>query len=54
MHPEVPISSRGRDEISKTYDASEWQTLLLDSKFTICPGGHNAETFRLWEALEAG
>lgn len=33
---------------------SEYQELLLTSKFTICPGGHNPETFRMFEALEAG
>ncbi|CAB1096925.1 unnamed protein product [Ectocarpus sp. CCAP 1310/34] len=31
-----------------------WQELVLDSKFTLCPAGRNPETFRLWEALEAG
>lgn len=35
-------------------DAEQWQDLLLDSKFTLSPGGHNAETYRMWEALEAG
>lgn len=49
LHPEVPLSYRPGDRNWK-----EWQTLLLDSTFTVCPGGHNAETFRLWEALEAG
>ncbi|CAM9787070.1 unnamed protein product [Ectocarpus sp. 12 AP-2014] len=32
----------------------EWQDLVLDSKFTICPAGRNPGTFRLWEALEGG
>lgn len=32
----------------------DWQILLLRSKFTITPGGHNPETFRMFEALEAG
>lgn len=31
-----------------------YQKLLLNSTFTLCPGGHNAETFRMYEALEAG
>lgn len=35
-------------------DAEQWQRLLLDSKFTISPAGRNPETFRTWEALEAG
>lgn len=49
MKPEMPISAQ-----SPRLDAQEWQALLLNSTFTICPGGHNAETFRMWEALEAG
>lgn len=48
-HPEIPNKS---DETETSF--VEWQYLLLNSTFTICPGGHNAETFRLWEALEAG
>lgn len=48
-NPQLPIWSEAAG-----LDAAGWQTLLLDSKFTLCPGGHNAETFRLWEALEAG
>lgn len=35
-------------------NANSYQQLLLDSKFTLCPGGHNPETFRMFEALEAG
>lgn len=35
-------------------DARQWQDLLISSKFTIAPGGHNPETFRMFEALEAG
>ena len=27
---------------------------LLDSAFTLCPGGTHQETFRIYEALEAG
>ncbi|CAM9276596.1 unnamed protein product, partial [Choristocarpus tenellus] len=33
---------------------TKWARVVLDSAFTICPGGHNPETFRLFEALEAG
>lgn len=32
----------------------KYQLALLRSKFTLSPGGHNAECFRTWEALEAG
>lgn len=35
-------------------NASQWSDLLLRSRFTISPGGHNPETFRTFEALEAG
>lgn len=39
---------------SEEMDAGQWQDLLLGSRFTLSPGGHNAETYRMWEALEAG
>lgn len=39
---------------SARVDARQWQHLVLDSKFTISPAGRNPETFRTWEALEAG
>ncbi|CAN0261209.1 unnamed protein product [Ectocarpus sp. 12 AP-2014] len=35
-------------------NASQWRDLLLRSRFTVSPGGHNPETFRTFEALEAG
>jgi hypothetical protein len=31
-----------------------YQQVLLDSVFTLSPSGHNPETFRLYEAAEAG
>ena len=37
-----------------TMQSYQWQRLLLRSKFTICPGGHNPETYRMFEALESG
>lgn len=49
-HPDVPCATQGK----KPLNAEQWQDLLLSSKFTLSPGGHNAETFRTWEALEAG
>ncbi|CAM9373761.1 unnamed protein product [Scytosiphon promiscuus] len=48
-NPHVPCSTS-----EEMMDSKQWQDLLLDSKFTLSPGGHNAETFRTWEALEAG
>jgi len=35
-------------------DPDQYQTALLNSRFTLSPAGHNAECFRTWEALEAG
>lgn len=31
-----------------------YQKVLLDSYYTLCPGGHSFETFRFWEAVDAG
>ncbi|CAM9626304.1 unnamed protein product [Scytosiphon promiscuus] len=49
MHSEIRCLPQG-----KPVSAEEWQDILLDSKFTLAPAGHNAETFRTWEALESG
>lgn len=38
----------------ETLSAEGWQELLLESRFTLSPAGRNPETFRTWEALEAG
>lgn len=32
----------------------EYRTIVLESAFTLCPSGHNPESFRIFEALEAG
>ena len=32
----------------------KYREILLDSKFTLCPAGHNPEAFRVFEAAEAG
>jgi hypothetical protein len=32
----------------------QYREILLTSKFTLCPAGHNPEAFRLYEACEAG
>ena len=34
--------------------AEEYRRVLLQSVFTLCPSGHNPETFRIFEAAEAG
>ena len=34
--------------------AEAYRQALLESVFTICPPGHSPETFRLYEAIEAG
>lgn len=48
-HHDLPLYANGT-----MMNASEYQAMLLVSKFTLCPGGHNPETFRMFEALEAG
>lgn len=35
-------------------NAGHYRTMLLESTLTVCPGGHNPETFRMFETLEAG
>eukprot|EP00511_Aplanochytrium_stocchinoi_P006447 CAMPEP_0204825508 /NCGR_PEP_ID=MMETSP1346-20131115/3383_1 /ASSEMBLY_ACC=CAM_ASM_000771 /TAXON_ID=215587 /ORGANISM="Aplanochytrium stocchinoi, Strain GSBS06" /LENGTH=500 /DNA_ID=CAMNT_0051953159 /DNA_START=218 /DNA_END=1716 /DNA_ORIENTATION=- len=32
----------------------EYRKILLKSKFTLCPQGHNPEAYRIYEACEAG
>ncbi|GBG26387.1 UDP-D-xylose:ribitol-5-phosphate beta1,4-xylosyltransferase [Hondaea fermentalgiana] len=32
----------------------QYREVLLDSKFTLCPMGHNPEAYRIYEACEAG
>ncbi|CAM9390189.1 unnamed protein product, partial [Hapterophycus canaliculatus] len=49
QNPSIPCSTS-----EEMMNPEQWQDLLLDSRFTLSPGGHNAETFRTWEALEAG
>lgn len=49
-HPEIQVHLRRRGNLLPY----EWHNLLQRSKFTICPGGHNAETYRMYEALETG
>eukprot|EP00752_Nemacystus_decipiens_P012180 g10798.t1 len=49
LNPEITIWAQ-----QHALDAGSWQALLLRSKFTICPGGHSPETYRMWEALESG
>ncbi len=35
-------------------DAVAYRRLLLNSTFTLCPKGHNYDTYRMYEAIEAG
>lgn len=39
---------------SKKLGEKEYMARLLDSVFVPCPSGNNSETFRLYEALDAG
>ena len=49
--PEHHVAHNGdqNDHLSPT----DFQTVLTRSVFTLCPMGHNWETFRLWEAVDA-
>ena len=38
----------------KQLQEDEYISLMLNSKFVPCPRGHNAETYRFYEALECG
>ncbi len=43
------------EEFSRGVDSNKYKHILLDSMFTICPGGaRHIETFRFYESLEAG
>ena len=35
-------------------DPEEYRNVLLQSAFTLCPSGHNPESYRIYEAIEAG
>lgn len=35
-------------------EPDEYRKILLDSAFTLCPAGHNPESYRIYEAIEAG
>jgi len=42
-------------DLAKGYISSEdYREILLRSKFTLCPMGHNPEAYRIYEAAEAG
>lgn len=48
-HPEVEVEIGGPRRGPEDY-----QEMLLNTKFSICPRGLHPETFRLYESLEAG
>lgn len=50
LHSDLDIYASTTPDLN----ASQWRDLLLRSRFTVSPGGHNPETFRTFEALEAG
>lgn len=45
---EQPSAANGR------VGPAAYQAVLLESYYTLCPRGHNLETFRFWEAVDAG
>ncbi|CBJ28505.1 conserved unknown protein [Ectocarpus siliculosus] len=50
LHADLEIYASTAPDLN----ASQWRDLLLRSRFTVSPGGHNPETFRTFEALEGG
>ena len=52
--PKFQNSTNRDDGNSKYLSAEEYRTTLLQSVFTLCPGGHNPESYRIFEAIEAG
>lgn len=49
QHNHLPAHVNGRRMSPEAF-----QQLALDTKFTLCPGGQNPETYRMFEALESG
>lgn len=45
---------RTNSETTEQLHTDDYMRVLLDSKFTLSPSGHNPECFRLFEAIEAG
>lgn len=55
--PTLPPNSDNRTAataIDKPLPAAKYQQVLKESVFTLAPPGHNPETFRIFEAAEAG
>jgi len=54
--PELKWDSRLFDEWkdSTQVGEAEYVATMLNSKFVLCPSGHNGETFRFYEAMECG
>eukprot|EP00924_Labyrinthula_sp_SR-Ha-C_P008725 snap_masked-scaffold_2-processed-gene-0.25-mRNA-1 protein AED:1.00 eAED:1.00 QI:0/0/0/0/1/1/2/0/549 len=51
----TPGWSKQKADDAKGYiRPKDYVKVLFDSIFTLCPIGHNAETFRIYEAIEAG
>lgn len=42
------------DETKGYISPEQYREVILDSKFTLCPMGHNPEAYRIYEACEAG
>lgn len=53
----VHITGRWKIKISTSngyVSPDKYRQVLLDSKFTLCPIGHNPEAYRIYESCEAG
>lgn len=50
----VKLTQSWDNEFKDYVPAERYREILGDSTFTLCPQGHNPETYRLYEALEMG
>lgn len=50
----TPAFQANASEETGYVSPDEYRNVLLQSKFTLCPAGHNPEAFRIFEAIEAG
>jgi hypothetical protein len=52
--PAAAAANSSGAHLGRNLPAEAYRRALLESVFTLCPAGHAPETFRLFEAAEAG
>jgi hypothetical protein len=52
--PAAAVANFSGAHLGRNLPAEAYRRALLESIFTLCPAGHAPETFRLFEAAEAG